>query len=204
MELEEMKNLWQEHEQSLKKINTLNEKLLRRIIKEKSQSSLDRIKNIEHLSGCIGLLMTLVFLLMIRQVGNKPEMIVSYFLVLASFVATIIWYVYKVKFLSGIDILNGSIRDTAKKTEKFRLYIIRERLMTFPFAIILLPAAYILSFQWTHHESAFNHIAFSIPRLIIMIVLAIVITLIIYRRAYFNNLKTIINNLKEIEGFEQD
>lgn len=204
MELEQMKSLWQAQEQTKNEIQKINENLVRRIINDKSHSALEKIKNTEYLMAAGCLLLLTVFLLMIKNVGTKPEMIVSYAIIIVAILLSLVWYLFKINYLSKINFSNGNIVDTAKKIARFRLFIIKEKLWSFVSLIIVVPAAYTLNFQWIQHKSVFEHQAFSITEMIIALALGIIISLFIYRRYYFNHIHAIIDNLKEIEAFEKE
>ncbi|MCW3121389.1 MAG: hypothetical protein JWQ38_881 [Flavipsychrobacter sp.] len=200
MELESMKSLWQAHEKELKKMSTLNEQLVSRILKDKSNSALEKIKNAEYLGGSVTLLAFAIFVLMINQLGGRPEMIVSYIIVMVAFIATLVWGIYKLRWLSGIDISAGNITDTANKTQRFKLFILRERFIGLLSLFLVAPAAYILVYRWVRHESAADHLA----KLVVSLILGIIFSVVLYRRLYLNNLNNILENLKETEAFRKD
>jgi MFS family permease len=204
MELETMKSLWQAHEKELKKMSTLNERLVDHIIRDRTCSALEKIKNAEYLLASVTLFGFVLFALMAGQLDGRPEMIISYLIVIFALITTLIWSAFKIKWLSAIDISTEGVSDTAVKIQRFQFFIIRERLLSVLSVFIIAPAAYILVFQWVRHERAFDHLAFSLLEVGIGLVLGILFTFIIYRRVYLNNLNSIIANLKETEAFRKD
>jgi len=204
MDMENMKDLWQEQERSIKEMSDENDRLLRRIIKDRAHSSLEKIKNIEYLSAGLCLFFIILALLMAGQVGRAPVMVISYIIVLSTLTLGTAWYIYKIVYLSKIDLSAGAVTDTAKKIQRFRLFIIRERLASFISVLFWLPFYYLLVFQWVHHKSALDYLPFAIISIIIALVFGIGGSVIIYRRYYLNHLQTILTNLEEIKAFEKE
>jgi hypothetical protein len=204
MELESMKNLWEAHEKELKKVVTVNDQLLNRIISDKSHNSLEKIKNTEYLIGSLSLLFFALFLLMGSKVGSSTEMIVSYAVTITAFIIELALSVFKLRYLSVIDFSAGTVTDMARKTQWFKLFITRERLISILSLFIVAPAVYILVFQWVKHENALDHLPFTVTEIIVTVILGVIFSLILYRRAYLNHLHTILTNLKEIEEFKTE
>ncbi len=204
MELDAMKSLWQAHETELKQVSAVNEGLLQRMISDKSRSALEQIKNTEYMVGSLTLLFFVLFLLMGSKVGSNPEMVISYIIAMTAFVIEFAVSVFKLRYLSRINIGNEAITETARKTQWFHLFIIRERLISIPALFIVAPAVYILVFQWVKHESALDHLPFSIAEIVITLVLGIIFSLIMYRRAYLNHTRSIMDSLREIEEFRSE
>jgi len=204
MELETMKGLWQAHENELKKVSAVNDHLPGSIILDISHNSLEKIKNTEYLIGSLTLLFLALFLLMGAKVGNRPEMLISYIITIAAFLIELSLSIFKLIYLFRIDISSGAVTDTARKTQWFRLFIIRERFVSIPALFVVAPAVYILVFQWVRHESALDYLPFTVMETVITLVLGIIFSLIVYRRAYLNNIHSILANLKEIEEFKSE
>src|ERR1700744_1361008 len=161
MELESMKSLWQAQEQQIKQVSALSDNMLQRMIRDKSHGSLEKIRNTEYLVGCLTLLFFALFLLMGSKVGNSAEMVIAYTITMAAFAIELCVSAYKLLYLSRIDMSAGAVTDTVKKTQQFRLFIVRERIISIAAIFVVAPAVYICVYRWTKHESALDHLPFT-------------------------------------------
>lgn len=204
MELDEMKQKWQQFDKELKAAKILNEQLIRRMLAERSASAMDKIKSFEFFGACFCGALLLIFLLQYQRVGNTTGMIVAYMVTLASFAVTIIMSLYKLKRISQIDFSGNSVMDATKKIQRFRLFIARERLWSVVSAPVIITALFVLLFKWIHHKDFLGDPGPLIGRAILALVLMVAGTLLLYRKLYFAKISSILQNLKELESFKNE
>jgi hypothetical protein len=81
---------------------------------------------------------------------------------------------------------------------------VKERMV----AIILFPAffiaAYVVVNFWVHHENILDHLNVYIARTAIALSAGIAINLFIYKKVYFDRIRQLKENLKEIQGFNRE
>jgi NADH:ubiquinone oxidoreductase subunit 6 (subunit J) len=88
--------------------------------------------------------------------------------------------------------------------QRFRLMIIMERTISVLISPVLLVALFAVMMFWVHDVDVFEDIMLYMPRLLWGFVVAIVAMLIIYRSFYLQNIKQVMDNLKEIEQFRKE
>ncbi|MCD6064547.1 MAG: hypothetical protein K0R82_2458, partial [Flavipsychrobacter sp.] len=64
MDLEEMKNIWQQHERELKQTRMLNERIISNMLKEKSANAMRTMSSTEYLSAGLCAALLLIFVTM--------------------------------------------------------------------------------------------------------------------------------------------
>lgn len=201
MELEDMKKLWQEHDNLLKENKMLNEKLISTMLKDKSKSAISSMINYEYLGASVCAVLVLVYLMLINTAFENTLMTVSYFMSLLFIVTSLALCFYKIKMLNSVDLASGSVTGNAKTMELFRLFITKERLASLVLSPVLIFTLVVVFARWVKHENIFDFTASYISRIVLGSIIAVIAMVILYSRLYFRNIKQITDNLEEIEKF---
>lgn len=202
MELDDMKNMWQQHDKLLQQNKILSEKLINGMLKEKSKGAIGKMMGYEYFGLCLCLMLALFFILRVSTMAVNLSIGASYAVVLVFIIVAILASVYKIKLLGSIDPGITTVSDTAMKIERFRMFMVRERLLgllTFPLPLI---TAYAVVLYWTNGIIIYDHFANYYRNLIPGTIAAYFAVLALYRYMYFGNIKEIKDNLKEIEEFK--
>lgn len=201
MELEEMKKLWQEHDNLLKENKMLNEKLISTMLKDKSKTAISSMVNFEYLGAAVCTLLLLLYLTLIHTAFVNTLMTVCYFISLAFIITSLAMCIYKIQTLNRIDLASGSVSDTARKMELFRLFITKERIASLFLSPALIFTLVVVFARWVKHEDIFDFSTSYITRIVLGSIVAIIALAVTYSRLYFRNIKQITDNLQEIEKF---
>jgi len=138
MELEELKNIWTQHEKMLVENTVLNKQVLRKLLTEKAERRIDWLK-IRSLVVVILPLPLLIIIVLPRIQFAFEFDIVAGFLLFASI--SVITYIWAIKLYLQIERLNpnGPVTTVSKQlrlAEKTKLKIARNGYMLAPFMII--------------------------------------------------------------------
>lgn len=199
MDLEEMKNIWQQHERELKQNRLLNERIISNMLKERSASAMKKMAGAEYLGAGLCAALLLIFVPM----GGKLEgtaLMICYAFTLLFIAVSLAFSLYKVSYLSKTD-LGKPVTETVGRITRFRLLIAKER----AWSIALFPAVILTVFAvvsyWINGINMFENIAPHLPKILIGIAVGIPVALIMYQRVYMNSIRKITDNLKELEEF---
>lgn len=199
MDLEQMKSLWQQQEQEIKHNRMLNEKIISTMLKEKSATSIRKMSGAEYLGAGLCAMLVIIFLLMAGRIEGTA-IIVCYIFSLLFIVASLVFSLYKVNYLSRTD-LGKPVAETTKRIQQFRLLIVKERL----WSLILFPALILCVLAvvtyWIEGNNIFDNFSMYLPKIIIGVLAGIPIALVVYRRVYMNSIRQVNDSLKELEEF---
>ncbi len=201
MELEEMKNKWQQYDKVLQQNKMLNEKIISMMLKDKSKNAIRKILNFEYLGFVICCLLAMVYLLQFNTAFDNALMTVSYFISLALVATCFVTFYYKHKMLTSLDLNMNNLTQTAGTIERFRLFIIKERLATLILSPVIIVSTVIVFVKWLLRMDVQDLPDIFLPRMIIGSVLMIIVQLLLYKYLYFDTIKNIKANLAEIEKF---
>ncbi len=204
MELNEMKNMWQKIDTALKQNRLLNENVMRKMIEERSKTALGKIMNWEYLNIVVSTLVLMFFLVMMHRVNNAPAMLTSYLLSLACLIGSLVSGLYNLKKMSGIDFSTHSITDVTERLQQFRLLVSKEKIWSFILGPVMIAAMIVVMFKWVHNIDILNHTNFYVHHVLIGSIAYVLCAYIIYKRLYFNNIRTIQQNLAEINSFKTE
>lgn len=204
MELDEMKNKWQQYDKVLQQNKMLNEKIVDMMLKEKSASVVKGILNIEY----IGLTLTcILFIIQIVRYDTFTAPVFTstcYIISLLVSIISIACFGYKINKLQSINLQEHNVSETAYTIERFRLFINKEQLIsliTMPFIIVIM---YDVVYYWLGMGSIVNHLQYHMLKIVTGSLFGIAAIVVIYRSLYFNNIKRIKVNLAEIEKFRSE
>lgn len=199
MELEEMKNLWQQYDRSLQQNKILNERIISTLLKDKSKNAVRNIINWEYLGVGVCAALLLVFIAT-AGFAYDASLKACYVISLLIVIASLCFGLYKVYYLSHTD-LGNAVTETTQRLQTFRLMIVKERLATMILLPVLMVTMTAVVNFWIYGFSIFDHMSAYLPRLIAGVIVAIAGILIIYRKFYFNTIRQINENLKELRDF---
>ncbi len=202
MELDDMKNLWQQYDKKLQENKMLNESIIRNIIKDRSKSSLGKMSTMEYLTAMVYALLLLVYTAEAQNTGATVWIRACYFFTLAFSIAGLIFTVYKIKLLSKFDFGAQAITDAVQKLEQLRLLIVKERLISILLSPLLLITFYAVINFWVYNADMFQHFSIYAPRIAVSIILLIIASIALYRKVYFDNIYRIRENLNEIRDLK--
>src|SRR4051812_21280863 len=148
MELEEMKNMWQQYDEELRANRMLNEKIISSMLQDKSKNAIRKISNMEYLGVSLCVVLLVIFLFMAQQVQGGL-MMVCYTFSLLCIAASLSFGLYKINFLSAAD-PDRPVMETTKKMNSFRLLIAREKLWTLIILPFLIPALAAVISHWLY------------------------------------------------------
>ena len=201
MELDEMKNMWQRHEQQLSHNRMLNEKIISNMLRDKSKNELQKMSNMELVGAALCGILILLFAMMAERM-NTDVLLVCYVFALACILLSLTASVYKINFLSNTD-LGKPVTETTNRMQRFRLFIVKERLVSLlltPFLVVTILAVVT---YWIYDRNIFNEIETYAWRVGAALALGVPTMLFIYRRFYFDSIRQINSNLRELEEFKR-
>lgn len=204
MELDEMKQLWQKMDETISKQQAISENIIKRMLHEKNANSLKSIVNLEYLGI---LLASLVIALLLTQAprisGNGIALVVCYIAGLLSLAASAVFGLYKIQYLSALDAGTEPVSNMAEKTERFRLMIAKERIVSLVLGPVVMVVFYVVIFYLLKNINVLDNITSYLHILIAAVAVYIVSVLALYKKLYFNQIDTINNNLREIAEFKR-
>lgn len=215
MELDEMKKLWQtQHAKSAaseeeggstvtrsKKEQTLSiaypgEQDAERAASDKSRGYLNRILRDEYIGLSFVVILLIALLSLTDRALSAVPAMTGYVILLFSLLAKIGTAIYKIALIKQIDLAADSLTDFAIKMDRFQLLVTRERLIglsSIPFGLVSL---YLLIDGYQ-----FQQLIDILPRLVLSVVLAVVISYFMYKKSYFDKIKEIKEHIKAIKDF---
>jgi hypothetical protein len=200
MELEQMKQLWQQHDKRLEHNAVLNEKIITELLKDRSGGQMRRMLNWEYLNTAVYALLVVLY---VAMWGKLPlgSLMVCYIGSLAFIAAGLLLGIYKIRRLSAIDFGSRAVTATQRELENFRILMLRERALGLILSPFLLVAIYAVVNYWVHQKNLFDHLSAYAPRIIIAVVVLIAAGAFAYRMIYFDTIRKLKANLREIEQF---
>lgn len=201
MELNEIKNMWQQLDKTMQQQKLLNENIIRQLTQQRSGRSFNVIERTEYTGLVTGILLLLIFSLLGPKIDKDPGILICYIITLITGVATLLFSWYKLSLLSKIDIVRQTVSEVAERTERFRLLVAREKLILLALAPVMIGTFFVVVVNIIHGKNVFDNPGPYMPRIIAGIISYIILATIFYNRLYFKNIKTITNNLEEIKKF---
>lgn len=140
MELEDMKTTWSEMDDRLRKQEILNEKLVKEMLRDRSQRSINKLTNWEA-SGVLSMLIfipaLIIFMIYARPILMKVP-VLNYWMIVCVIlcVLALIWQVFKVAELLRIDVA-ADIKDNLKRINRYKLCKQREKTVMYIYLLIV-------------------------------------------------------------------
>jgi uncharacterized membrane protein len=204
MELENMKELWQQYDKNLQASNILNEKMIKNMLAEKSNERLNSFTKMEYLSLAIACILLMIFVALGYKVGSEMQVIVPYIVSLMIFTFVIGWGIYKLRLINNIDTYSDTIVNTKERLEKLRLIFAREKVWSMILMPIVMCSLAPVLHHWLWGGYFSDHLKSYIPRLVAGYGVFIVLTYWMYKTLYSKNIKIILGNLKELEDLKKE
>lgn len=201
MELDNMKQMWQKLDETIERQNIMNEKLIRNMMYERTGNAVRILSNTEHLGFITGVLLLIVLLSQVNKMDGSTGVIISYVFTLIIGVASTIFGWYKIQILSKLNIHEAPVAQLTEQTERFRMMIIKERLIFIILGPLLIGAFYIVMTKMVNGIDVFDNIGVIWPKVLFATVLYIVILLGVYNQYYFRNIRQIKKSLDEVKAF---
>ena len=202
MELDNMKQLWQKMDDVINKQQAMNESIIKRMLHERNTTSLKNITNMEYMGIVITAILAVLLLTQMPRIGRETGVIVSYIISLLVCVAAIVFSWYKIQYLAGMSKEQLPVTAQAEKTERFRLLIAKERMVSLIIGPVIISVFYVVMFYLVTGINVLDNITKYMVPIIAAIIVYSVILPVLYRLLYFRQIETINSNLKEIEEFK--
>lgn len=216
MELDEMKKLWQtqhamsaaseeeggstitrsKKEQTRLSIAYPGKQDAERAASDKSRGYLNTILRDEYIGLSLVVILLVALLSLTDRAFSAAPAMTGYIILLFSLLAKIGTAIYKIGLIKQIDLAADSLTDFAIKMDRFQLLVTRERLIglsSIPFGLVSL---YLLIDGYQ-----FQQLIDILPRLVLSVVLAVVISYFMYKKSYFDKIKEIKEHIKAIKDF---
>lgn len=204
MDLDKMKEMWQQHDKVLQKNAVLNEQLVNYILRDRSKNAIRRLINLEYIGIIVCGAVLLLFAIHLFDWQLNTALTICYILSLAFIVFAVLLCFYKIQHLNSIDLNSDAVTETARKINQYRLIISMEKTVSLIIAPVFMLTMFAVMMFWIHGVDIFEDISQFLPYLIIGLIAAIAGMLLLYRRLYSQSIKEIMDNLKEIEQFRAE
>jgi len=204
MELEEMKQLWQQHDAALKESRRVNEELVRTMLEHQSAGKLGKMKVMEYANLALCSFLILAGLVCIPRLHFTPDIIICFPLVLLMLLGTIVWSLYKLNFMNRMDFAGNPVLQSVDQMKRFQLMTQQEltvAMIAMPVAIIVLLAPV---HQIVHGTSILDHMQAYIYALIPAIAIAMILIYWFYRKLIMPHLRQITRQLEDIRRFKAE
>jgi hypothetical protein len=200
MELEEMKQLWQQYDKQLQQTQKTNQQLIHNILKERAQNDLRKILNYEYLSLAVCAAVLLLLAGSARRASDSTFITGCLVASFAFCIAGIAAGFYKVSLLSNTS-FSKPVAQTLLRINRFNLFITKERIASTVLIPILIFVLAAVGRKLVWDENMLDHLRFWVPILALSFAIAIAGCLMIYRNLYFKRIAIIKSNLEEIAHF---
>ncbi|WP_165040879.1 hypothetical protein [Dysgonomonas sp. ZJ709] len=196
MEMDELKNSWQALTEKLEKQEMLKETIIKKMLQEKTSKSLNKLVNMEML-GLVVILLFLPFIVYVIE-SSKISELYTHFMCFLLFICVLVlvWVVIKLRLLMKID-LNKDIKHNVLCTNRFNLYIRREKFMMY----LIIPILFILC---AIVYASLNAPVFLWVFLGCVFLLCITGVLWQYKKIYDKNINSILKSLDELKELEEE
>lgn len=200
MNLDELKTLWQQHqEQSVK----TNERLIRSMLLHRSSDAVERMLNAEYLNLSVAVLVMLVLLISLPLFIYSPLLTGCFAITLLIGLGSIGWGWHKIRTLRSLRFGNSAVAETAERLEHFRRLMAREKMVSLLIAPVLLATLLPLAHRLVHGSQPVDYIGIYGLRFLLGYVAYVLLSFLWYGRLYFRNISAITRHLDEIRAFRQ-
>jgi len=197
MDLDNIKKSWQEAEIK----PTIDENKIQRMLDNKGKGAFDALLKYDKLFFWLMVPCLLLGVLACFIMHPLPGIFYSSLVVAGFF-----WQAYKIKFLKNINLPEMGILEVSKNITRYKKFIVYEMIVGLIFIV-----TFFIFYTYYGLPSMFPRLLdgedASTP-LFIMLITAIIITIILsfilYKSLYINNIKKIEKLVNEIEEFEKD
>ncbi|HYD20722.1 MAG TPA: hypothetical protein VEB40_04545 [Flavipsychrobacter sp.] len=202
MDIDNMKQMWQQYDAELKRSNMINEKLMQKILKDRSSVKARNLSAYEYLSLAICGILIVIFVAMWPRMAQTPDLQWFYFIDLLLCAVGLNWNIYKLGLINKVD-SNDSVVDMAAQVNQLRMLTIREKMWSIVLMPLLICCMVPVLHNWIHGGSAFDYLNAYIPRIVAGYVIAVVLTVWLYKRFLLKDIQAISDNLREIDALKR-
>ena len=169
----------------------------------KTQDSFRKLKNLEYTWASVCLAITILFLFI--ESGYKHGLIyqVAYLLNAGMLSFYLVWYLFKIKFLRGINIANQTITDISGKLSRYTKYISIERTFNFISMVFSVPSLIIIDMSHKQVDMG-TYMKHNLFFWLAVVIATVPLGLGIYSKYYFPRISEMNGNLKELAGLEEN
>lgn len=199
MELTELQNRWQEYDKKITENTRINKEILRLILLENPQRSLNRIK----INAGLRIFSPLLFLFLVLILNVQFNISTRFFIGLALFLPLyIISYIWDIRYYALIRRIDFSmpvlsIKKIIAELEKYKIKTTKIRYMSMPFGM----AGFLLMII---HKITFRFDLFSILPLLLIVLVFFSSLFITFKYSIYERFKKLNKEIKEIEQLEQE
>lgn len=199
MELNELKNIWQELDQKIEKNNILNDKVIKDMLQTKGNKSISKLMAFEVLSLILLVAMIPVFLFLLAFFQNATShlnyTIVFIKLMIIFCVLAVVWYGVKIYFLNKIE-MRRSIKDNIYNITRYKLLLKREIQISFILYPIILGVC-------IYHFYTVKATVLLWVLLICLWLVVLVFVIWFYKKVTQKHIKSINQSLDELKDLEE-
>jgi hypothetical protein len=204
MDLDNVKELWQQYDKSLRQNAIINEKIMKNMLAGRSSSHISRFTGMEYLSLSISAIVLIVFVGMLHKVRSEMQIIVPYILSIILLLTSVAWNIFKLRLLSRIDAYRDNVVNTRERVERLRLLLSKEKIWSIALMPLVIFCLAPVLHNWIYGSLFLDHIRVYIPRIVAGYALAVVLTWWLYKTFYAKGIRTILHNLEEIESLKKE
>ena len=169
----------------------------------KTQDSFRKLKNLEYTWASICLAITILFLFI--ESGYKHGLIyqVAYLIYTGMLSIYLVWYLFKINYLRGINIANQTISDISDRLSRYTKYISIERTFNFISLAFAIPSLIIIDMSHKQVDMG-TYMKHNLFFWLAVVIATIPLGFAIYRKYYFPRISEMNGNLKELAGLEEN
>jgi hypothetical protein len=203
MELEEMKQLWQQHDAALKESRRVNEALVSTMIQHQSTGKLGKMKVMEYANVALCGFLVLIGLLAIPKLNFRPEIIATYPICMLLLITHICWSIYKLNFMNSMDFAGKPVVESVAKMKRLQLMTQKELTVMMPCIVLAIVVFLPPVHQLVHGNNITAYLRAYIYAAIPAIILAVILIYWFYRKLIMPHLKQITQQLEDIRQFRE-
>jgi hypothetical protein len=203
--MDDLKEMWQQYDRKLRQNQYFNELTLRKLNNKSNKNRLSQMLGVEA-AGIVVVGLALLWLLFMsgRAMAASGLLILCYWLVFGVLLIALAWSIRKVVFINALDNGKLAVTEMLHRMTRLRLMLVRERLWggIFTLVFFVVPSLVIVTFLIAGVDlTRTNHTMLLIQTAFVVLVVT-PFGLWIYRRYYFDSIDEIMENLREVEQFD--
>jgi hypothetical protein len=201
MELEEMKNLWQQQQQLVMAGNKTNEQLLRHLVETKVSGKMSRMLTFEYSSLALCTVLLLILSLVTHRLVFNADIAISYPICILTLLASILWSWYKIRLFGRIDMARQPVIEIKAQITRLRLLFHREMQWSMALMPVMILSFLSVVFFLVYGQSIMTHKSDFFLRGTAGIVVAWVALYFIYRHIYRPVFHKLLQDVEDIRDF---
>lgn len=202
MELDEMKQLWQQQNKLLENHMLLSKEVIGSMLSNRSGTLIARMANWEYFNACVCAILIIIYISLWERSMHNATVVTCYFISLLFLVFFVLMSFYNIRRFSRFNIATQPLAIARRELEKFRLFIARERFIFTVIGPFILIPIYVVVNYWVYGFSIFDRPGVYLPRIVIASLVFTIATWITYGKIYFARIEEIKRNISELVQFE--